>query len=184
MVSSVFKYLKGEGRIYDRFFNRVIFPINSASGKTLGFVSRAIGPSPFKYLNTEDTIYFKRSSLFFGLDIAIPYIIEHGFVFIVEGLFDAIAMHEAGFKNTVASLGTTLTVSQLNSLRFFTDSVVILFDGDDAGQTGAMRAKSTAVDLGFSVKTISLPVFDDPDSLFREIGKEPFRSFISARLIC
>ena len=171
-----------EGRIYDRFFNRIIFPINSAQGATLGFVARALEQSPFKYLNTEDGVFFKRSELFFGLDVAIPYIIREDFVFICEGLFDVIAMHEAGFKNCIASLGTSLTKSQLDSLRFFTSNIAILFDGDAAGQAGSMNAQSLAASLGFKVQTINLPVTDDPDSLYHEIGREPFRTFIGNSL--
>lgn len=172
-------FLKKESSLLDRFAERIVFPVNSAQGATLGFVSRSLKQSPFKYLNSEDGIFFKRSELFFGLDIAIPYIIRSGFVFICEGLFDVVAMHEAGFKNTIASLGTTLTTSQLETLKFFTDSVVILFDGDGAGQAATLKAKADAKNLGFYTQSICLPVGEDPDSLYHSIGREPFKTYIN-----
>ena len=167
-----------DGRILNRFSNRVVFPVCSSANKVLGFVGRTVESSPFKYLKSSDTDFFKQGDLFFGLPQALPYILSSRTVFIVEGLFDVLAMHQAGIKNTIATLGTSISSSQLDCLRFYADKIFILFDGDSAGQSGAMVVKSKALDKGLLVDTLSLPIGDDPDSLFHELGKDVFRSYI------
>ena len=125
---------------------------------------------------------FRRRDLVFGLDLALPHIIKYDSVFICEGLFDVISMHEAGFKNVVATLGTTITPQQLQALRFFTNNLVFAFDGDSAGQAATIFARALAQSMSFHVDALTFPEGEDPNSLFNKKGVLGFTNFVTEQL--
>ena len=127
------------GGSFDRFRNRLMFPIRDADGNTVGFGGRALGDSQPKYLNTAQTEIFDKSHLLYGFDLAKDAIRENGQVVIVEGYMDAIAVHEAGYRNVVASMGTALTEDQVALLRRGNPEVILALDSDAAGQMATMR---------------------------------------------
>lgn len=124
----------------DRFFNRIMFPINDVSGRTIAFGGRAVGASEPKYLNSQETPIFHKSSTLYALDRARNEIVKSSTAVVVEGYTDVIALHEAGIRNVVATLGTALTEQHMRLLGRFAKRVVYLFDGDEAGQRAALRA--------------------------------------------
>jgi DNA primase len=124
----------------DRFFNRIMFPIRDLQGRAIAFGGRIIGQGEPKYLNSSDTLLFHKRDNLYAIDRAKAQITVKGSAIVVEGYTDAIAMHEAGFTNTVATLGTALTPQHLKLLARFTPRVVLLFDGDEAGQRAADKA--------------------------------------------
>ncbi|MCL2151043.1 MAG: DNA primase [Coriobacteriia bacterium] len=133
----------GGERHYDRFYDRIIFPIADLQGRTIAFGGRIFLPtdeSPAKYLNSAETSLFKKRDNLYALDLAKSAIVSEASAIVVEGYTDTIALHEAGFTNTVATLGTALTIQHLRLLARFTEKVILLFDGDEAGQRAAGRA--------------------------------------------
>lgn len=131
------------GGFYDRFRNRLMFPIRDRDGNVVGFGGRALGDAQPKYLNTAQTPVFDKSHLLYGLDLAKDAIRETGQVVIVEGYMDAIATHEAGFRNVVASMGTALTESQVNLIKRGNPEIVLALDADAAGQMATLRGLQT-----------------------------------------
>lgn len=129
------------GQLRDRFFNRVMFPIFDANNNCVAFGGRVIGDGNPKYLNSSETPIFHKSRVLFGMNVAQSEIVATGTAVVVEGYTDVIAMHEAGFKNVVATLGTSLTIQHIKLLsRYSNKNIVYLFDGDEAGQRAAERA--------------------------------------------
>ena len=136
----------GQGRTSDRFFDRIIFPIFDIQGRAIGFGGRVFLPddtSQAKYLNSAETLLFKKRDNLYAIDMAKSAIVNNKSAIVVEGYTDTIALHQAGFANTVATLGTALTAQHLRLLARFTERVVLLFDGDEAG----LRAADRAMDL-------------------------------------
>ncbi len=131
------------GGYYDRFRNRLMFPIRDADGNVVGFGGRALGDAQPKYLNTAQTLVFDKSHLLYGLDLAKEAIRETGQVVIVEGYMDAIATHEAGYRNVVASMGTALTESQVIQIKRGNPEIVLALDADAAGQMATLRGLQT-----------------------------------------
>ena len=131
---------KGQGLLRDRFFNRIMFPIQDLQGRTIAYGGRIIGQGEPKYLNSSYTLLFHKRDNLYAIDKAKAPITATGFAIVVEGYTDVIAMHQAGFTQTVATLGTALTPEHLKLLARFTQKVVLLFDGDEAGQRAADRA--------------------------------------------
>ena len=161
---------------YDRFRNRVLFPIADTRGQVLGFGGRVMQEegSP-KYLNSPETdLFFKGRSLY-GLDKARQSATAAGRFYLVEGYFDVIALHEHGIMNVVAPLGTALTADHVQVLRRFVPSVMLVFDGDMAGVNAALRTMDLFVNSGMDVRVLLLPVGDDPDTYVRTNGVEAFR---------
>jgi DNA primase len=161
---------------YDRFRNRVLFPIADTRGQVLGFGGRVMQDeaSP-KYLNSPETdLFFKGRSLY-GLDKAKQSAMAAGRFYLVEGYFDVIALHEHGITNVVAPLGTALTADHVQILRRFVPSVMLVFDGDTAGVNAALRTLDLFVNSGMDVRVLLLPVGDDPDTYVRTNGVEAFR---------
>ena len=142
--ADVARYASGSGgRLVDRFYDRVIFPIHDLQGRPIAFGGRVFLPddeSPAKYLNSAETVLFKKRDNLYAVDKAKAYIVNLGFTIVVEGYTDTIALHKAGFQNTVATLGTALTAEHLKLLARFAERVVLLFDGDEAGHRAADRA--------------------------------------------
>lgn len=156
------------GRLRDRFFNRIMFPVHDMQGNTVAFGGRVIGSGEPKYLNTSETPVFHKSSNMFGIDKAKSALVRCGTAIVVEGYTDVIAMHEAGLENTVATLGTALTSQHVKLLSRFAKKIVYLFDGDAAGQKAAMRA-SEFIDWTSALESQHNPIELDvailPDNL-------------------
>ena len=163
---------------FDRFRNRLMFPILDARGRTIAFGGRALDDAPAKYLNSPETALFHKGKILYNHAGARKAAVEAGEVIVVEGYMDVIALAQAGFENTVAPLGTALTEDQLYLLWRLAPEPVLCFDGDPAGMKAAVRAMERALPLlgaGRSLKFILLPEGDDPDTLVRREGAQSFR---------
>ena len=166
---------EGGGDYYDRFRGRIMFPLKDAQGRIIGFAGRTLkeedGP---KYLNSPETLLYKKGSTLFGLDGAREAIRRRDSALIVEGYFDQIRAHQHGIKNTVAACGTALTPAQGQLLRHLTSNVTLVFDADPAGQAAAEKGFEVLLELGINVKVAVLPEGQDPDSFILDQGAEAF----------
>jgi DNA primase len=167
-------YKNNKGRYLNRFRNRIMFPINDSNGRTIAFTAR-INPldenadkSLGKYINSPQSIAYNKSSVLFALDRAKMEIKKKEFLILVEGQMDAISAHNAGFKNTCAVSGTSLTLQQLKLIKRYTSNIVLAFDQDLGGETATDRGIDEALKLGFSIKIASLEKGRDPDDIIRE----------------
>ena len=150
------------------------FTITDLRKRVVGFGGRVLGDGTPKYLNSPDTPLFKKGQTLFALDLAREAIARTKTVIVVEGYFDAIALHQAGLTHTVATLGTALTPEHIQVLRRFASKVVLLFDPDAAGVRAALRGLDLFVNSGLGVKVVTLPAGDDPDTYVRKEGPEAF----------
>ncbi|NLP25044.1 MAG: DNA primase [Syntrophomonadaceae bacterium] len=167
-----------QNRYYDLFRNRVIFPIHDQRGEVIGFGGRVLDGSLPKYLNTPETELFSKRKNLYGLYQARQAMRNLNQALVVEGYMDCLKMHQAGIENTVATLGTAMTQEQARLLRRFVEEVVLLFDGDDAGQREALRAVEVLRAEGLKVWVVSLPGGKDPDDYLDLYGKEEFLQYI------
>ncbi|MCX7797758.1 MAG: DNA primase [Melioribacter sp.] len=171
-----------KGEYYDKFRDRIIFPIFSPNGRVIAFGGRILHDSntTAKYLNSpESPIYSKRKSLF-GLFHAKEEIRKLDRAILVEGYLDLISLYQAGIKNVVASSGTSLTEEQVQLLSRFTKNIVVIFDADPAGQKASIRSIELLLKQDFDIKVVSLPENEDPDSFVNKFGKEKFEELISS----
>ena len=159
--------------MYDKFWNRVIFPIMDVNNRVIGFGGRVMGDAKPKYLNSPETKIFDKSRNLYGLNMARSSIKKN--LIICEGYMDVISMHQAGFNNAVASLGTALTSQQASLLKRYTDEVLIIYDSDEAGVKAALRAIPMLKTAGLSTKVINLRPYKDPDEFIKNMGKEAFQ---------
>ncbi len=159
---------------YDRFRARVMFPITDLRKRVVGFGGRILGEGTPKYLNSPDTPLFKKGQTLYALDLAREAVARLKTVIVVEGYFDAVALHQAGLTHTVATLGTALTAEHIQVLRRFASKVVLLFDPDQAGVRAALRGLDLFVNSGLGVKVVTLPAGEDPDTYVRKEGPEAF----------
>lgn len=176
---------KEDGRIYEIFNNRIIFPIRNIYNKVVGFGGRAIGDVMPKYINSPETIIFKKGEIMYGENIATGYAYKDNFSIVVEGYMDVIALHQAGFKQAVASLGTSVTEKHLQKLWRSADEIISCLDGDSAGLRASSRLINMAIPNISSrqlVSFIELPVGYDPDDFIKSGGKQSFRRLLSSRL--
>ncbi len=165
-------------RYYDLFRNRIVFPISQYSGEIIGFGGRVIDEGMPKYLNTPETeLYSKRKNLY-GLYQAREAVRKENEVLLVEGYMDCIKIHQNGIKNCVASLGTAFTSEQAVLLRRYAEKVIILYDGDEAGQRETMRAIDILRDQELNVEVVTLPGGKDPDEYLELYRKEEFLHYI------
>ncbi len=171
--------VSGDGRQpRDLFRKRVIFPIRDARGRIIGFGGRSIDGSEPKYLNSPETLLYHKSKSLFGLHAAAQAIRADDRVVIVEGYLDQITLFQAGIQTVVASLGTALTSDQARLLRRYSKRVIMVYDGDQAGEAATLRGLSLLIEEGFHVMVASLPIGMDPDQFVLERGKEAFLSLI------
>jgi len=170
------------GNTYDRFRNRVMFPVFDVKGKVIGFGGRVLDDSKPKYLNSPETMIFQKGTNLYGLNFAIKNKLQEDYIIIVEGYMDLIALHQYGITNTVASLGTALTVNQARLLKKYVNKVIISYDADFAGQTATLRGLSILRNAGFDVKVLTVPEGKDPDEFVRNNGKEAFLRLIKEAL--
>ncbi len=165
---------------YDKFHGRLMFTITDLRKRVVGFGGRVLDDRMPKYLNSPDTPLFKKGQTLFAFDQAREAIMRTKIVIVVEGYFDAIALHQAGLTHTVATLGTALTAEHIQILRRFADKVVLLFDPDAAGVRAALRGLDLFVNSGLSVKVVTLPVGEDPDTFVRREGAGAFAQLEAA----
>lgn len=177
--SGLIKYDEKHGAS-DRFWNRVMYPIIDTSNKVIGFGGRVMGDAKPKYINTQDTPVFDKSRNLYGLNLA-KKSKRRGIIF-CEGYMDVISMHQAGFDNAVASLGTALTVGQVNLIKRFTDHVYLAYDSDEAGTKAALRALEIMREFEMPARVISLKPYKDPDELIQAEGTESFEKRIDEAL--
>ena len=176
---------QGEVKRYDRFRDRVMFPIRNVKGECIGFGGRVIGDDKPKYLNSPETPVFSKGRELYGLFEARTALRQHGYALVTEGYMDVVALAQMGFANTVATLGTACTAEHVQKLFRFTDSVVFSFDGDAAGRRAARKALDAALPFATDVRTVKflfLPTEHDPDSYIREHGSDGFADYIAKAL--
>lgn len=171
--SGLFSYERG---ITDKFFNRVMFPIMDINNKVIGFGGRVMGDAKPKYLNSPETKLFDKSRNLYGLNIARASRKDN--LIICEGYMDVISLHQAGFNQAVASLGTALTPGQARLMKRYTDNVLITYDSDEAGVKAAMRAIPILKEAGLSTKVINMRPYKDPDEFIKALGAEAFQERI------
>jgi DNA primase len=171
----IIKRSESEG-YYDRFRNRIIFPIRDISGTVIAFGGRVMDDSLPKYLNSPETPLYSKSNVLYCLDKAKEPARKQKYFIIVEGYLDAIACHQYGAQNAVATLGTALTEGHLRLMRRFARNLVLIFDPDPAGVKAAMRGLDLFVSSGMKVNVVSLPDNDDPDTFLKKNGYEAFAS--------
>lgn len=173
--------LKSEksGNNYDRFRNRVMFPVFDYKGRVIGFGGRVLDDSKPKYLNSPETLVFQKGTNLYGLNFAIKSNLKERYFIIVEGYMDLISLHQQGITNVVASLGTALTINQARLLKRYADKVIISYDADMAGQNATIRGLEILKDAGFDVRVLNIPKGKDPDEYIRTNGKESFMNLIN-----
>ena len=172
----------GEAKRYDRFRDRVMFPIRNVKGECIGFGGRVLGDDKPKYLNSPETPVFSKGRELYGLFEARTALRQHGYALVTEGYMDVVALAQLGFANAVATLGTACTAEHVQKLFRFTDSVVFSFDGDGAGRRAARKALDAALPFASDVRTVKflfLPAEHDPDSFIREHGQEGFAAYVA-----
>jgi DNA primase len=170
-----------EDKRYDRFRDRVMFPIRNVKGECIGFGGRVLGDEKPKYLNSPETPVFSKGRELYGLFEARNHLREFNYVLVTEGYMDVVALAQLGFPNAVATLGTACTPEHVHKLFRFTDSVVFSFDGDAAGRRAARKALEGALPYATDVRTVKflfLPAEHDPDSFIRENGRDEFERYV------
>ena len=158
--------------MYDKFWNRVIFPIMDVNNRVIGFGGRVMGDAKPKYLNSPETKIFDKSRNLYGLNIART--TRRKYLILCEGYMDVIAMHQAGFNNAVASLGTALTSGHASLLKRYTQEVLLLYDSDEAGIRAALRGIPILREAGVNSRVVSLKPYKDPDEFIKNMGPEAF----------
>ncbi len=175
--------VEGEGgRVWDRFRDRVTIPIRNARGGLIAFGGRTLGDDPAKYLNSPESGLFSTGRVLYGLDRAGRAFAAAGHAIVVEGYFDCIALHHAGFPETVATLGTALSEHHAKDLARRVGRVVVCFDGDAAGRQAAVAALRTLLSASLEVSVLLLPQGSDPDELARREGPDAFRERLARAL--
>ena len=182
MVAGLLGRKEESGRTYDRFRDRVIFPIVNLSDEIIGFGGRVLGEGEPKYLNSPDSPAFNKGENLYGLPFAKEAIRRSGFAVLVEGYMDAIALQTAGFEQAVATLGTGFTPGHVRLLKRFTEAVVVNFDPDAAGRQAARRSIETLLENGFEVRVVALPQGKDPDRFVRDEGADRYRVQLQSAL--
>ena len=174
---------ENERGLYDRFAGRVIFPWLNVSGKVVAFGGRKLDAATKgvqqKYVNSPDSEIYHKERELYGIYQAKKAIVKEDCVYMVEGYTDVIAMHQCGLENVVANSGTALSIYQIKLLHRFTQNIVLLYDGDEAGIHAAMRGTDMLLQEGMNVKVLLLPDGDDPDSFARKHSAEEFKKYIA-----
>ena len=162
--------------VYDKFWNRVMFPIMDANHRVIGFGGRVMGDAKPKYLNSPETKIFDKSRNLYGLNFARSS--RKGNLIICEGYMDVIALHQAGFSQAVASLGTALTAQQAILMKRYADEVLVTYDSDEAGTKAALRAIPILKEAGLTMRVINMKPYKDPDEFIKNMGQEAFQQRI------
>lgn len=163
-----------KGKNFDTFRNRIIFPIHDHFGNTVGFGGRKLDDTNKenpKYINSADSIIYSKEKVLYGLNHAQKAIKDLGFAILTEGYVDVISMHQNGLENTVASCGTALTGHQARLLKRYTNTVFIMYDGDEAGKKATLKAIDILLAYDFNIEVVDLPGEDDPDTYIQKLTK-------------
>jgi DNA primase len=180
LSAGIFKMRGSE--IYDIFRGRIVIPILDVNNKVIGFGGRGLEKDALpKYLNSPESGVFSKRSVLFGLDKARKQIAEKDEALIVEGYFDLIALHQAGVRNVVATLGTSITEEQVSRLRNYTENITLMLDGDEAGLKSTLRLIGLFGEMGIDGKMVILPETHDPDSFIREKGMTGFEELMQSK---
>lgn len=196
---SLYKYFKGKGvedkillelglisekngRCYDKFVNRVMFPIINTAGKVIGFGGRALGDIPPKYLNSPESRIFQKKNNLYALNICKQDIAKEGSAIMVEGYMDVISLYQGGVHNAVASLGTALTENQARLVKRYTKNVVLSYDADNAGRNAALRGIDILGGQGCKVKVLHVTDGKDPDEFIKQHGKAAFMELVAGAM--
>ena len=171
---------KQERGDYDLFRNRLLFPIHDLQGRMVAFGGRVLDDSLPKYINSPETAVYHKGQTLYGLYQAREAMRHNGEALVVEGYFDVLALHRAGFPGAVATCGTALTADHARLLKRYADKILLIFDADAAGRQATFRAMDALVPAGLSVSVVTMPVGEDPDSLLKEKGEEGFRLCLDA----
>lgn len=163
--------------MYDKFWNRVMFPIMDVQNRVIGFGGRVMGDAKPKYLNSPETRVFDKSRNLYGLNFARTS--RRPNLIVCEGYMDVIALHQAGFGNAVASLGTALTTQQAALMKRYTKEVLITYDSDEAGTKAALRAIPILKEAGLATKVVNMQPHKDPDEFIKSLGAEAFEERLS-----
>lgn len=170
------------GKTYDRFRNRVIFPIHTISGKVVGFGGRVLASATkgvsIKYQNSPESVIYSKKRELYGLFFAKKAIVKEDLCYLVEGYTDVMAMHQMGVENVVASSGTALTHEQIRAIHRFTENITVIYDGDAAGIKASQRGIDMILAEGLNVKLLLLPDGDDPDSFARKHTQEEYQTYL------
>ena len=171
---------KNEKGTYDFFRGRVIFPIHNISGRIIGFGARTLRTDKkvAKYFNSPETEIYNKSQVLYGLYQGKNEIIKNDCCFLVEGYTDVISLHHNNIKNTVASSGTSLTEGQIRMIKRFSNNIIILYDGDQAGINASFRGVDMILSAGLNVKVVIFPEGEDPDSYSHKLSTEDFKSYL------
>jgi DNA primase len=165
---------QSKGKYFDKYRNRVIFPILNTRGKIIGFGGRAIGEDNPKYLNSSESSVFMKKNNLYGLSLTRSEITKEGSAILVEGYMDVIALYQGGVRNCCASLGTALTENQARLLKRYTNTVYLSYDGDQAGQNAALRGMDILYREGLQVKVLQMEGAKDPDEFIKKRGRDAF----------
>lgn len=174
-----------DGSLCDKFYDRVIFPIHSVSGRVIGFGGRTLRSdyktaNIGKYVNSPQSEIYDKSSTLYGIYFAKSEIVRQNKCYLVEGYLDVLSMHQLGITNVVASSGTSLTIPQIRLIKKFTDNVTVMYDGDSAGIHAALRGIDLILKEGLNVRVVLIPDGDDPDSYSRKHSLEEVQSFLKS----
>lgn len=178
------RYVEGkemtQGDLFDRYAGRVMFPIHDDGGRVVAFGGRTLSTDKktAKYINSPETEIYNKSKILYGLWLGKKAIQNSDCCYLVEGYMDVIAMHQAGIENVVASSGTSLTIEQIKSIHRFTRNVIVLYDGDEAGQKASNRAIPLLLEEGMNVRLLAFPDNDDPDSFSRKVTVQEFQDYL------
>lgn len=165
----------GKGRneqFYNKFHDRIIYPIQNVNGVIVGFGGRIVGDGKPKYLNSQETPVFDKSSTLYGLNFAKD--AKSRWMLLCEGYMDVISLHQEGFTNAVASLGTALTINQSILLKKYCDTVYLTYDSDQPGIKAAMRAIPILASVGIKTKIVNMEPYKDPDEFIKNLGKDAY----------
>ena len=182
IASGVVEY---KNKYYDTFGERLIFPIYNLMDECVGFSARSLVPTNYaKYKNSPNNLVFDKSKIMFGMNFLRKLKQQHelNYIIIVEGQMDVVALHQAGFYNCVACLGTALTPFHAKQLKYLCDNVIVSLDGDSAGQNASMKTIDTLVEGGLNVKAIKIPEKKDPDEYIRAYGKDAYQKLLDNAL--
>ena len=173
-------YSTDDGRLIDRFWGRVIFPVHTLSGKVVAFGGRVLqnNPKAAKYVNSPESEIYHKSDHLYGLYFSKQAIVQKDRCILVEGYLDVISMHQAGIQNVVASSGTSLTTGQIKLIHRFTNNITLLYDGDNAGIKASIRGIDMLLEEGMNINVVLLPNGEDPDSYAQSHSTEEVEEYI------
>lgn len=172
--------VNNDNKVYDRFRDRIIFPIHNLTGRTVAFGARVLvtDTKTPKYLNSPETEIYHKSKNLYGISQAKRAISTHDSCFLVEGYTDVLSLHQAGIENVVASSGTALTVEQIRLIKRYTSNITILYDGDPAGIKASLRGIDLILEEGMNVRVVLFPDGEDPDSYAKRVSTEDLKTFL------